>query len=393
MIIFIFDDETRIIDIFNGIKNNIDNYGVENGNYLSYYCPVLKNLNPFSIQKPEAYLKFDYNKISSLNILDIDFELRTFQSSGLVFFHKFTLSKDKLKFIKNDYVTLYLDESQLTFELYFKNRKVSFQHRRSNLSDGNWHYVNLYLNDNYLNFTIDYESEIARFRFTMLNMDTRFYFGGVDLVELNYMNGYVGCLKNIRLNSIELSADNVEYTSDVAVGSCQIFDYCTPNPCENGGVCKQNYKTFSCDCSSTGYAGSVCHTSSLPLSCLDHKYARIKYHSFETKIDSLEKEFTSSNLEWREQEDVRIDIDGSGPLPPFDVTCRFGQSSVDPMNVTIVRHLLEADTIVPAGYQDPGSYAQKIVYKASLKNINELVRRSYQCSQFVEYKWWVLKFF
>ena len=101
MIIFIFDDETRIIDIFNGIKNNIDNYGVENGNYLSYYCPVLKNLNPFSIQKPEAYLKFDYNKISSLNILDIDFELRTFQSSGLVFFHKFTLSKDKLKFIKN----------------------------------------------------------------------------------------------------------------------------------------------------------------------------------------------------------------------------------------------------------------------------------------------------
>lgn len=34
---------------------------------------------------------------------------------------------------------------------------------------------------------------------------------------------------------------------------------CNPNPCEHGGVCKQNWEEFKCDCDKTGYTGAVCH--------------------------------------------------------------------------------------------------------------------------------------
>lgn len=37
------------------------------------------------------------------------------------------------------------------------------------------------------------------------------------------------------------------------------FNRCNPNPCEHGGICKQNWEEFKCDCDKTGYHGAVCH--------------------------------------------------------------------------------------------------------------------------------------
>jgi hypothetical protein len=34
---------------------------------------------------------------------------------------------------------------------------------------------------------------------------------------------------------------------------------CTPNPCEHGGVCKQNSNDFFCECEHTGYTGIFPH--------------------------------------------------------------------------------------------------------------------------------------
>ena len=50
---------------------------------------------------------------------------------------------------------------------------------------------------------------------------------------------------------------------------CHLDDKCTPNPCQNGGQCRQNSREFICDCDGTGYEGAVCHTSRLHRSCSD----------------------------------------------------------------------------------------------------------------------------
>ena len=50
---------------------------------------------------------------------------------------------------------------------------------------------------------------------------------------------------------------------------CYMNDKCWPNPCQNGGICKQNSSDFYCDCERTGYIGAICHTSLDNPSCME----------------------------------------------------------------------------------------------------------------------------
>ena len=33
---------------------------------------------------------------------------------------------------------------------------------------------------------------------------------------------------------------------------------CNPNPCQNSGICTDGVKSFTCDCSTTGFTGNTC---------------------------------------------------------------------------------------------------------------------------------------
>ena len=280
---------------------------------------------------------------------------------------------------------LLLSDGRLTFELNTLSRKISFQHKVAQLSNGQWHYVYMYLSRNMLNITIDHDVEIARLTFEALNMGSTFYFGGVDASEEDGLPGFVGCLQNLRINSNEVNANNVDVSSrdHVILSSCNIFNRCLPNPCENGGECIQNSKTYRCDCTRTGYSGAVCHTANHPLSCLDYKLSKLNLYSHQ---NSFHAEFSNLNKDWLEEIDIKIDIDGSGPLAPFEVNCKFGQSIDDMVNVTVIKHTTEPESFVSSGYQKHGSYSQKIIYEASLDQIRELKKRVYQCTQYIEYK-------
>ena len=145
----------------------------------------------------------------------------------------------------------------------------------------------------------------------------------------------------------------------------------------------QDSKTFHCDCTKTGYTGAVCHTPKYPLSCLDFKMSKFNLYSHQSSFDS---DFSNSHKDWIDETDLIIDIDGSGPLRPFKVNCKFGQSINDMINITVVKHLSEGENFVSSGYQEHGSYSQNILYTASLQQIQELKKRVYDCSQFIEYK-------
>ena len=50
---------------------------------------------------------------------------------------------------------------------------------------------------------------------------------------------------------------------------CNMNDKCWPNPCQNGGICKQTSTDIHCECDGTGYTGALCHTSLNHRSCMD----------------------------------------------------------------------------------------------------------------------------
>lgn len=86
------------------------------------------------------------------------------------------------------------------------------------------------------------------------------------------MPGFVGCMRTISIDgNFKLPTDwtNEEYCckEQVVFDACRMTDRCNPNPCQHGGLCKQNSMEFMCECKGTGYAGAICHTSINPLSC------------------------------------------------------------------------------------------------------------------------------
>ena len=156
------------------------------------------------------------------------------------------------------------------------------------------------------------------------------------------VTGFIGCMRHIQIDGnyklpTDWKAHEISSKDDLILESCQSEDRCTPNPCEHGGVCKQNSDEFYCECESTGYTGAVCHTSLNFLSCVQYSHAHPESRFAETTID----------------------IDGSGPLNPFDVRCEFFP---DGRNITYVGHLNEEATRVD-GFEEKGSFRQVIYCK------------------------------
>lgn len=78
---------------------------------------------------------------------------------------------------------------------------------------------------------------------------------------------------------------------------------------------------------------------------------------------------------------INIDVDGSGPLDPFPVTCEFLS---DGRVLTVLGHSSEHSTVVDS-FQEPGSYDQTITYEAKLPQIEALLNRSRECWQRLSY--------
>lgn len=176
--------------------------------------------------------------------------------------------------------------------------------------------------------------------------------------------GFVGCMRTISIDgNYKLPRDwkEEEYCckDEVVFEACQMTDRCNPNPCQHEGVCKQNSMEFFCDCIGSGYGGAVCHTTLNPLSCQAYKNVQ--------PVD--------------QRAEVKIDVDGSGPLKPFPVLCEF---YADGRVATLLRHSNEQITPVD-GFQEPGSFKQDIIYDADVDQIEALLNRSSTCRQRVSY--------
>ena len=141
--------------------------------------------------------------------------------------------------------------------------------------------------------------------------------------------------------------------------ACQMIDRCNPNPCEHDGACKQTSQEFSCDCAGTGYTGAVCHAPANPISCESYRRSGVSGSPAE----------------------ILIDVDGSGPLKSFPVTCEFFS---DGRTYTHVGHKNDQTTVVN-GFDAPGSFVQDIAYDADIDQMEILINRSYSCSQKLSY--------
>ncbi|XP_066260020.1 neurexin-4 isoform X2 [Euwallacea similis] len=333
-----------------------ESYKYEKSNVL-YACPE-PSIVPVTFTSSKAHAKLKgYEGMTSM---DASFHFRTYESNGLMMYHAFSSS---------GHVAVYIDQGKLKVELITPNNpRVVFDNYEETFNDGRWHVVVLTIRTNDVTFSVDYRP-MKTTRLLKIVTGGVYYFAGGVSFTLSYANtvfpGFVGCMKNIRIDGTsELPTDwkkdqQYFYGEHIIFDACRMTDRCYPNPCQHGGVCKQNALEFFCDCKNTGYGGAVCHTSINSLSCQAYKNVQAVGQKAE----------------------IKIDVDGSGPLAPFPVTCQYG---ADGTVSTIVHHGNEATTPVD-GFQDPGSFVQDIQYEANEDQIIALLNRSTTCTQHIQY--------
>ncbi|XP_076231521.1 neurexin-4 isoform X1 [Calliopsis andreniformis] len=316
-----------------------------------YSCPE-PPIIPVTFLTQGSYARLKgYEGISSMNI---SLTFRTYEDKGIILYHQFT---------SPGYVKLFLEEGKLKVDIQTKgNPQVILDNFDEKFNDGKWHQVILTISKNSLILNVDGTPMRTK---RMLDMTTGpvYLVGGMTGIESN--RGFVGCMRMISIDgNYKLPTDwkEEEYCckNEIVFDACQMMDRCNPNPCKHSGICRQNSDEFFCDCTNTGYTGAVCHTSLNPLSCEAYK-----------NINSV-----------NQRADIKIDVDGSGPLKPFPVVCEF---FTDGRVRTVVQHNNERVTPVD-GFQEPGSFVQDIIYDADMDQIEALLNRSTNCRQRISYE-------
>ncbi|KAI5631254.1 laminin G domain-containing protein [Phthorimaea operculella] len=314
-----------------------------------YACPE-PPVVPITFLKASSYAKL--RGYSGSNQLNISLEFRTYETHGLLIYHKFK---------SEGYVKVYIEEGKVKAEMYTEGSpKVKLDNYEEEFNDGRWHALMLTMQHDLLTLAVDYRPVRTTKKLRFITGPTYYIAGGAKAPP----RGFIGCMRKIAIDgSYRLPTDwkKEEYCcpNEVVFDACQMIDRCNPNPCEHGGVCTQTSEEFNCNCQGTGYAGAVCHTSVHPLSCQAYK-----------NVQAVSR-----------QAEIQIDVDGSGPLPAFPVTCEFYS---DGRVITAVQHSVSANTVVD-GYQEPGSFRQDIVYEADRAQLEALLNRSESCWQRLEY--------
>ena len=258
---------------------------------------------------------------------------------------------------------LFLEKGKIKIKFQGKDTpEVQLEPFDQLLNDGLWHTTVLVLRKDEIILSMDrIPSKTVRF-FDMFTGQTYLIGGG-----LHGMPGFIGCMRWIYVEGRYVNAETLPperiykvQENDITIKACQMIDRCHPNPCEHGGVCRQDNLDFYCDCGQAGYLGAVCHVPRHPLSCTAYK------------IDNPKSR----------KADIMLDVDGSGPLEPFWATCLF-PAEIEAQ--TIIHHRNEHATEV-RGYNSPGSYIQDIKYDAPFEQIVEVVNRSTYCQQKLKYE-------
>lgn len=341
--------------MFNGtnigaeLKEDPNGYLYTTFGYIYHHC-LNQPTQSITFMTSESYFKVEGYQ---LQVMNCSLDFRTFVDTGILLYSKFSTGGS---------VTLSLKDGKFVTSIQGdQGPLVEIEPSDKLLNDGSWHTVQVLAREDLIILTIDDQVTMTRRKFKF-ESGREYYIGGVP----GSRPGLIGCMRYVHIEGRYVSLGSLTpermfriQPNDVIIEACQMIDRCHPNPCEHGGVCKQNHVEFSCDCSKTGYLGAVCHVSRHPPSCEAY---RIDYPK--------EKE-----------KDILLDVDGSGPLEPFLVTCKF--VSKGPTQ-TILHHRSENEIVVQ-GYDGKGAYIRSIDYYAPLESIKIITDRSASCNQFIKY--------
>ncbi|MEQ2211936.1 hypothetical protein XENOCAPTIV_021027 [Xenoophorus captivus] len=217
---------------------------------LVFRCEDVAALDPVTFETSEAFIslpKWNTKKTGS-----ISFDFRTTEPSGLLLFSHGRPQGPKEqkpgRELKTDYFAMELLDGYLYLLIDMGSGKTKLKASNKKVNDGEC--------DMYLGGLPESKSDL------ILPPE-------VWTALLNY--GYVGCVRDLFIDGKSRDVRRLaEIQSALGVSSfCtrELQKRCSSAPCGNGGLCKEGWNRYICECTGTGYLGTNCEIGKDGLPC------------------------------------------------------------------------------------------------------------------------------
>ncbi|XP_019944637.2 cadherin EGF LAG seven-pass G-type receptor 3 isoform X2 [Paralichthys olivaceus] len=252
------------------------------GGYERPYCTVTARSFP-----PKSFVMF--RGLRQRFHLSISLTFATLENSGLLFYNgRFNE--------KHDFIALELQEGQVV--LKYSTGESSTQvspFLPGGVSDGNWHTVHIHyynkpkrsmsgeaqgpsdekiavvsVDDCDTALSLRFGTQLGNYSCAAqgkqtsnkksLDLTGPLFLGGVPNVPDNFpfaTREFIGCMKELHIDNKPLDLAGFIANNGTVPGCSAKLPFCKSNPCQNGGICRVSWETFSCDCP-LGYGGKDC---------------------------------------------------------------------------------------------------------------------------------------
>ncbi|XP_077183883.1 neurexin-2-beta isoform X14 [Paroedura picta] len=261
---------------------------------LVFRCESVAALDPVTFESPEAYIslpKWNTKKTGS-----ISFDFRTTEPNGLLLFSHGRLQPPKEarseRLHKADYFAMELLDGYLYLLLDMGSGGIKMRASSKKVNDGEWCHVDFQRDGRKGSISVNSRSTpfLASGESEILDLDSEMYLGGLpenrlDLILppevwtafLNY--GYVGCVRDLFIDGKSRDVRRLAEVQSVSGVSSfcsrETLKQCSSSPCRNGGLCREGWNRFVCDCVGTGYLGRLCEREATVLSYDGSMYMKI----------------------------------------------------------------------------------------------------------------------
>ncbi|KAF1587456.1 UNVERIFIED_CONTAM: Neurexin-2, partial [Eudyptes pachyrhynchus] len=255
---------------------------------LLFRCEAVAALEPVTFGTPQAFLALPAWQAARAGSVSFDF--RTTEANGLLLFAQGRPQGPGRP--RPDYFALELLDGHLYLLLDMGSGGIKVRASARKVTDGEWCHVDVQRDGRRGSVSVNSRSTpfLASGESEVLDLDSELYLGGLpegrpgpplppELWTAFLRYGYVGCVRDLFVNG--RSQDVRRLAEGQAAPGVTPFcareppRHCASGPCRNGGLCREGWNRFICDCLGTGYLGPRCETEAAVLSYDGSMYLKI----------------------------------------------------------------------------------------------------------------------
>uniref|UniRef100_A0A8D0FDW2 Neurexin 2 n=1 Tax=Strix occidentalis caurina TaxID=311401 RepID=A0A8D0FDW2_STROC len=256
---------------------------------LLFRCEAVAALEPVTFATPAAFLALPAWRAARAGSVSFDF--RTTEANGLLLFGQGRPRGGSGR-PRPDYLALELLDGHLFLLLDMGSGGIKVRASARKVTDGEWCHVDVQRDGRKGSVSVNSRSTpfLASGESEVLDLDSELYLGGLpegwpgpplppELWTAFLRYGFVGCVRDLfvdgRSRDVRRLAEAQAAPGVTPFCAREPPRHCASGPCRNGGLCREGWNRFVCDCLGTGYLGPRCETEAAVLSYDGSMYLKI----------------------------------------------------------------------------------------------------------------------